>query len=339
MRTLSASIKLLIFAVVSVLAAGLVSVAIEGASADGETVTYHAIFNSASGLTPGSDVRLAGVVVGTVTRVRVVNRKQAKVTFTVQKGWPLTTTTRAIVRYENVVGDRYLEIAQGSRPGKPLPPGGVIPVTQTQPALDLTVLFNGFKPLFKALSPAQTNKLANNIVAVLQGQSGTVESLLAQTASLTNTLADRKALIDDVLDNLTEVLATLGERDQQLANLIVQLQRLVSGLAADREAIGEALESINTLTDVTADLLADARPALRRDIAELRRLAGLLAARKDKLASVLDRLPGKVREATSTGTYGSWFNLYLCNFDVKNLPLPPGRSPAVHNQAPRCNPS
>ena len=56
---------------------------------------------------------------------------------------------------------------------------------QTTPALDLTVLFNGFKPLFQALSPADINKLSYEIVQVFQGEGGTLEGLLAHTASVT----------------------------------------------------------------------------------------------------------------------------------------------------------
>ena len=49
------------------------------------------------------------------------------------------------------------------------------------------MLFNGFKPLFTALDPEQVNQLSFEIIQVLQGQGGTVESLLASTASLTTT--------------------------------------------------------------------------------------------------------------------------------------------------------
>ena len=66
----------------------------------------------------------------------------------------------------------------------------MIPLTQTAPALDLAVLFNGFRPLFQALDPADVNSLAQHIVQVLQGEAGTVGTLLARTASLTNALAD-----------------------------------------------------------------------------------------------------------------------------------------------------
>ncbi|MFC6931995.1 hypothetical protein ACFQHO_17725 [Actinomadura yumaensis] len=46
----------------------------------------------------------------------------------------------------------------------------MIPVSQTRPALDLTVLFNGFRPLFRALEPDDVNKLAFQIVQTLQGR-------------------------------------------------------------------------------------------------------------------------------------------------------------------------
>ncbi len=338
MSTASAAVKLLIFAVVSVLLGALVAVAIAGTRFS-DTVSYRALFDDASGLTPGQNVRISGVVVGTVSEVRVVDRDQALVTFSVQESWPLTTGTLAKIRYKNLVGDRYLELAQGKGLNEQLEPGGLIPNPQTEPALDLTVLLNGFKPLFQALSPKQTNRLANSIIQVLQGQAGTVESLLASTASLTNTLANREAVIDDVIDNLNEVLATLDERDRRLSKLIAQLQQFVSGLAADRDAIGESLERINELTDVTANLLADARPALRADIRELRALSENLARNKDLLRNTLDRLPSKVREINRTASYGSWFNFYLCTFNA-DVVLPTGKvdSPEVHNQTARCNP-
>ena len=57
------------------------------------------------------------------------------------------------------------------------------------------MLFNGFKPLFQALSPDDINQLSYEIVQVFQGEGGTLEGLLANTASVTNTLADRDEVI------------------------------------------------------------------------------------------------------------------------------------------------
>lgn len=337
MSTTSAAIKLAIFAVVTTVATGLLGMSI-GNIRFFETTTYRAIFANASGLVSGQEVRIAGVRVGQVTDVEVVNTDQAEVTFTVLDSRPLSVSTEASIRYLNLVGQRYLELSQAPGSGERLDPGGVIPVNQTEPALDLTVLFNGFKPLFRALSPKQVNTLSREIIAVLQGQAGTVTSLLSHTASLTNTLANRDQVIGQLITNLNEVLATLDQRDQRLSQLIVELQTFVSGLSDDRKVIGESLEQINALSDSTAGLLDDARPLIKADVHEIRGLSENILDNEKFIEDYIQGLPKKVNEINRTGSYGGWFNFYLCNFDAK-VALPGGSkqwTPEFHNETARC---
>ncbi len=87
------------------------------------------------------------------------------------------------------------------------------------------MLFNGFQPLFQALNPEQVNELSMNLVQVLQGEGGTVQGLLAKTASLTNTLADRDQLIGQVVTNLGQTLDTVDQRHQQLNTLVSRAAR------------------------------------------------------------------------------------------------------------------
>ena len=138
---------------------------------------------------------------------------------------------------------------------RPLKDGATLGLDHTQSALDLTVLFNGFKPLFAALSPKDVNELSGNIISVLQGEGGNINSLLAKTASLTSTLADRDEVIGRTITNLNAVLGTVDAHDAALKQLIDQLQRFISGLAADRKTIGASLTNINSLT------ARDGRPA------------------------------------------------------------------------------
>ena len=135
-----------------------------------------------------------------------------------------------------------------------LPDGATIPLDRTAPALDLTVLFNGFKPLFAALSPEDINKLSYEIVTVFQGEGGTLESLLSHTASVTSTLASRDQVIGSLITNLNEVMVTIGNRDDQLSDLLIKLRQFVSGLSDDRQAILGSLDSISGLA------VADLRP-------------------------------------------------------------------------------
>jgi phospholipid/cholesterol/gamma-HCH transport system substrate-binding protein len=305
-------VKFLALAVVVALATTVLALTIANASGGART-TYTARFTDASGLLRGDDVRIAGVVVGSVDDVRIVDRRFAEVEFTVAQDQPLPASAGASILYRNLIGQRYLALEQGAgAPGEVLPPGGTIPVERTRPPLDLTVLFNGFKPLFTALDPEQVNQLSFEIIQVLQGQGGTVRSLLARTASLTNTLADRDEVIGQVIDNLNVVLETVNARDGQLSELISSLQALVSGLAEDREPIGEAIVSIGELTEVTAGFLEDARPALRDDIGLLGDLAENLNAQDERLERTIQNLPRKLKKITRAGSYGSWFNFYLC---------------------------
>lgn len=337
--------KLTVFTLVTALATGVLAMTIAGTTLTGHTA-YLARFTDVSGLLVGDDVRIAGVRVGSVESVDLVDRRIAQVGFTVDTGVRLPASVTASVLYKNLIGQRYLGLERGpGPPGQTLAPGGLIPLQRTTPPLNLTVLFNGFKPLLAGLDPVQLNRLSFEIVQVLQGQGGTVESLLASTSSLTADLADRDRVLGEVIANLNAVLDTVNARDEQLSALIAALQRLVSGLAADREPIGRAVSSLDQLAGTTAGLVGQARPLVRDDVAALGQVAGTLAGSEQLLDGVLQYLPEKLNTLSRTASYGSWFNFYLCGVQGSvSVPLtspPPGRTLVVPLTSPppaaRCS--
>ena len=330
--------KLLVFAVVTVVATTVLALTIANIQL-GSKATYTAVFTDATGLVPGQDVRIAGVRVGEVTDVRVApDRVSAEVEFQVVKTSVLTAGTEATIRYRNLVGQRYIALTQRPGAASPLADGARIPAERTHPALDLTVLFNGFKPLFAALSPKDVNELSGLIIETLQGEGGDINTLLARTASLTTTLADRDAVIGRTVGNLNAILGTVDAHDEQLLSLIDQVQRFTSGLAADRKTIGSTLRGINTLTAQTADLLVTTRPALKDDVAQLRTLATTLSTPTNAklFEDSITSAPGRITALTRTATYGSWFNFYLCRFDTRR-PILPGVSPSYAVSSARCS--
>jgi phospholipid/cholesterol/gamma-HCH transport system substrate-binding protein len=338
-KTTSSLIKLLVFIVVTVLATGVLAATIGNFRFGGSTA-YKALFTDATGLMKGDDVRIAGVRVGEIDGVSVTrhgDRSLALVSFKVQSDRPLADSTLAQIRYRNLVGQRYVALSEGAGSGERLGADGTIPLRQTQPALDLTVLFNGFKPLFAALNPDDVNAFAMEIIKTLQGEGGNINSLLGHTASLTSTLADRDEVIGRTVDNLNQVLGTVDERDKQLDTLIVELQRFVGGLAQDREAIGASLTNIANLADATSQLVEQGRPAIRSDVEQLGKVAGTLDDNKAIVDGVLKRLPGKLNTITRTATYGSWFNFYLCDFEGRIiLSNVTAFTPNYHSSAARC---
>ena len=341
MRTLPSLVKLIGFVVVTVLATGLLAGTIANVL-PGDKATYKAVFTDVTGLSEGHDVRIAGVRVGTVTGIDVAeDRVNALVSFEVLRTTALTLGTVATIKYRNLVGERYVALTQEPGSAETLPEGGTIPRERTRPALDLTVLFNGFKPLFAALSPRDVNELSAQIISVLQGEGGDIDTLLGQTASLTKTLADRDVVIGRTIDNLTTVLTTVESHDAAFAELLKQLQRFVSGLAEDRAAIGGSLDDINRVTGDTASLLAAGRPDIKADVSNLRRLSSTLnePGNTALFEKFIQNAPGKIDTITRTATYGSWFNFYLCRFDAENVVLPTGPTPGglgYNVDAARC---
>ena len=305
------TVKLGIFTTVMVLVlAGLVVVFSEYRSGDFER--YDAAFTDVSGLESGDKVRIAGVEVGRVHRVDLAEGNTAAVQFSVTGDQMVHQSTEAVVRYENLTGDRYLELKRGEGDQSPLEPGGTLPISQTSPALDLDALLGGFRPLFRALDPAQVNQLSESIVQVFQGEAGTVQDLLASTSSLTQTLADRDQLIGDVITNLNGVLTTVADNQENVDSIVDDLQQLVSGLSANSEPIGESVSRLNDASANMTTLLADVRPALREDVAQLDRVATLINEDEPFVEDVINRLPSDFEKMGRLGVYGSFFQFYLC---------------------------
>ncbi|HZF91101.1 MCE family protein [Streptomyces sp.] len=313
-------LKSLAFVVVTGLATTVLGLSVADTGVGGGTYTYQALFTDVTGLDDGDSVRISGVKVGEVTEVRVVNRRNAQVTFTVRDDRRLPRSATAAVKYLNMVGQRYVALDRGSGDlTGTLRPGDIIPLERTTPALDLTLLFNGFKPLFEGLSPKDVNELAGSIVQVLQGEGATVDSLIRHVGSLSTTVAAKDEVIGEVVENLSTVLRTLNEREDGFDDLVVTLRSLVTGFNDDREPLGDAVEAMGELTTVTAGLLEDGRAPLKQDIRELGRLSTGLAEHTPQIEDFLDRTPAKMSALARLSSYGSWFNLYLCEARVSGV--------------------
>ena len=322
--TMSSLVKLTIFIAVTTLATSMLVVVIGNISFT-DKKEYKAEFVDATGVVEGDDIRVAGVRVGSVSDDENVDRTRALITVTVEEGSPLCEATHASIRYRNLVGQRYISLSETIGDTSQLAEGATIPVEQTSPALDLTVLFNGFKPLFQALSPEDLNKLSYEVIRVFQGEGGTLESLLQSTASVTQTLADRDQVISDLIDNLNRVLVQVGDRDDQLTELIQSFRVFVGGLKDDRKAILGSLDQISELSVETADLIDGIREPFVQDIKHLRDFAGNLDRNKAEIDRALQVLPIKLNKVGRTAIYGSWFNFYMCEFRG-TVTLPGGQS-------------
>jgi phospholipid/cholesterol/gamma-HCH transport system substrate-binding protein len=283
----------------------------------GSTNGYSAVFTDASRLKVGQTVRVAGVRVGTVNGVSLRTDKKALVGFDVDRGVVLTTGTRAVVRYLNLVGDRYLELTEGPGSTKVLPAGSEIGIDRTSPALDLDLLLGGLKPVTQGLNPQDVNTLSASLIQVFQGEGGTINSLLSRTSSFSNTLADNSQTVQELIDNLNTVVGTIDKEGTKFSGTIDRLERLITALSQDRDTIGTAITALDHGTASIADLLGRARAPLAGTVDQVSRIAPLLDQDKDLIDISLQKLPDNYRKLTRLGAYGAWFPYYLCGLALR----------------------
>jgi phospholipid/cholesterol/gamma-HCH transport system substrate-binding protein len=327
MKITGTAIKLGAFSLVLLLFTAII-VVVFGQFRFDRTNGYTAEFSNASGLRAGQFVRASGVEIGKVDSVELTDGGQrVKVNFNVDRTLPLFQSTTAQIRYQDLIGNRYLELQRGDGEGadRVLPPGGFIPLSRTQPALDLDALIGGFKPLFKALDPDKVNNIASSIVTVFQGQGGTINDILDQTASLTSALADRDQAIGEVITNLNTVLATTVKHQKEFDQTVNNFEVLITGLKNRADPLAAATANISNAAGTLGDLLADDRPLLKDTFAKLETLQQPLVDKQQDLDALLTKLPNSLKLiGRAGGIYGDFFNFYLCDLTLKLNGLQPG---------------
>lgn len=278
---------------------------------------YNAEFSDVGGLKEGDFVRIAGVEVGKVEKISISPNAHAVVAFSADDSVVLTEGTKAAIRWANPIGGRFLALLEGAGGLKRVLPGQTIPLTRTQPALDLDTVIGGFKPLFRALDPEQVNALSAQLIEAFQGEGATIGSFFTQAAALTNTLADRDQLIGQVIGNLNTVLGSLGNQSGQFAKAVDSLSELVNTLASRKSDISNAVAYTNAAAATVADLLGQARPPFKQVVGQTDRAAGIVVADREYFDNLLDTLPGTYQALQRLAIVGDAFPFYLCDLVLK----------------------
>ncbi|WP_237112054.1 MCE family protein, partial [Mycobacteroides abscessus] len=154
------------------------------------------------------------------------------------------------------IGQRYVEIAQAPTPSAPLAAGTTIPLGQTIPSFDIAKLFNGFRPIFETLDPAQFNRLTENILQLIQGDERGIGPILRDIDAVLKLSVDRQAALQTIITNLGDISKDLGGTSDQLFYLINDLN--------------DVLEPFEKQADEFNRAGADALPVLRRSVSLLR---------------------------------------------------------------------
>jgi phospholipid/cholesterol/gamma-HCH transport system substrate-binding protein len=315
MRYTKPLIGLSLFLVVATVSTWLVFVTLRREVA-GPTNTYSAVFTDVSGLNLGDDVRVAGVRVGRVDSIDLEGTL-AKVKFRLEKNQVLYDDTIASVTYQSIIGQRYLGLSPGkSGHHTPLTNNGRIPVERTRPSFDISYLLNGFEPLFTLLSPTQVDNLTNGITQALQGDSGSLLTLITQTSALAQSLAGPDAILGEVITNLNDVTEILVKQNANLQAVIGQSRHALVTLADRRDELVASVGSINRAVERLAVILNDIYPDLQELIhREPGFVAHVTGEGRDRFSMFGSNLILVWKGLGRMSQDGSYINGYLCDIN------------------------
>jgi phospholipid/cholesterol/gamma-HCH transport system substrate-binding protein len=271
----------------------------------GDKETYRAEFTDVFGLRANSDVRVRGVQVGKVVGIDLQKSGTALITFTVASDERLTEEDRLAIRFQNLVGQRYLGIV-GADDG-PGAAGGagnqrhkgallnadrVIPVSKTSGSFDITSLFNGLRPLLTGADPAVFNTFAQNMIDLLQGEGGVgIGDVLGDVERLTNFATNKNVMIRTIINNLGVISEQLQGKSAIIKALMENMGMLFDTLEVNLEllkgAFGKGAEVFPPIVEVMKsafDLSLGGHDHVRARLMEL-------IPDTDRLAAIMRLLP------------------------------------------------
>ncbi|MFC4125182.1 MlaD family protein [Nocardia rhizosphaerae] len=247
MKVGGVALRLGVFALVMLAVLGLVFTLIKRPVA-GDTVAHDALFTDANGLKVGNDVRMFGVQVGKIEKIGLEGDK-AKVSLTVKTDTPIYDNSKLAIRYQNLTGQRYIDLQQAPNPGTPIPAGARIGADMTVPSFDVTSLFSGLKPVLATLSPEAINQFTASMLAVIEGDGSGLGPALTAIDELASYAQDRQQVIDTLIRNLS----TLGDRHGgRVGYLLPLLARLTDIFEAMQRNIGGVAQFAATAPSVLA---------------------------------------------------------------------------------------
>ncbi|MFG1795096.1 MlaD family protein [Nocardia sp. NPDC049149] len=293
MNSVTASgIKLAVFVAIVAVCSAFVVAALNTPVPE-DKVSYDAVFTDVSGLYQGDVVRMSGVAVGKVDAVSL-DGTNARVRFTVDRQRPLYDTTEAAVRYQDLIGQRYIELMAGRPGGVRLAAGATIPVGRTIPSFDVSKLFNGFKPLFETLDTAQLNQFGTNILRVLQGDGSGIAPALADLDRLTKHAKSSEAVVVLLIHNLGEISRSISGKSAAVGALVQQLNGVLSQFGSRTATIITAIEQANRTMVPLVPLLDELRAAYDDSYLPLDGLLRRVLPQTDQLVEILALVPSLI---------------------------------------------
>jgi phospholipid/cholesterol/gamma-HCH transport system substrate-binding protein len=272
-----------------------------------------ASFTDATGILNGDPVKIAGVDVGKVVSFEVIGG-EAVVTMEISNDVDLPDNVLAEIKFRNLLGQRIVNLIEPESPSSTaLGNDGEIPVENTRPALDLSVVFNNLRPLIQSTNPEEINLVSRAILEVFEGREGHVARILGNVGEVTQELADKDQRLARLVSNLNALTEVLNGQSDSIRGGVNRFGELMESLAQTTPTIERVVDQLNSASGRFGGILTRNRANLDQELDDLNTVLSIV---NDELSSV-DAIAKNLKEVllgtARSQSYGKWWNLYVPN--------------------------
>ncbi len=264
-----------------------------------DEATYSAYLSDAANLVPSDQIWIHGVGVGSVTGMALDGDK-VKVTFTVNPGLHLGSTTSAAVETQSPIGTEVLQLT----PSGPGSLKGTIPLSRTSVPFTLVDALSGFSQDVQAYNKAALEQsfkvIAQNLSATSAGETQAAFNGLARLSQI---FGGQSGDIASVISQGAAITSVLSQRSSQLFNLVGQADIVLQVLEQRQAVIKSLLEGTAALSHELSQFLSTNGSQLRTLFDNLQSVSAVLAQNADNLGKAIPLLAALAKyTANSTGS-------------------------------------
>ncbi len=279
-------------------------------------ITVRSYFDNAEGLRPGAPVRLSGVDIGNVSRIRIVPDKNRRLT-------PVEVTMKVSTKYifglrsdsvtsldtAGVLGETYLDIDSQQAVGAEAKDGDVLP-TQVHP---------DFNQVVRASQSTLENmdallKRADRILAFAESGKGSLGKLIYDPTlynRFSDTVADFQKIVDQVSSGQGSLGALISRKDayDKFLSTLDKMNSIIDDIQQGKGTAGKFIKDPSLYNNAN-DTIANVKK-ITEDINAGKGTLGRLT-KDEELANKLDTTITKLSQLTTEleagqGTVGKLF--------------------------------
>lgn len=246
--------------------------------------TYTAEFSRAVQVFPAVKVRVLGVDVGVVTDVRNA-RRGVQVTFRIDDPEvKLPADVGAAIVPMSLLGERYIQLVPAYSGGPILPSGATIPAARTAVPAEPDELLRSLQDYLGGIDPKNVTSLVENAAAVVEGKGQDFNRLIEHGAGTISALSEKRDDLAQLIVELDKLTVALSTRQAAIGRLIRNYGEVTGTLVDNRSALEGTITGLSEAATELASLLVAHQDPLRDDIETLTTAGRTLDRNVDRLA-------------------------------------------------------